>query len=417
MKKIFTFISLLIFSGFVFAQSWNQLSDLEKDAIAFSSNLFEINQENHFDFSNKSKAEEGRQILKESWNILDYKTLVDNFNELEKSGHSGAYDTLLALLDKHKNKSVLEIAHTENLDVIQTTRLYYVAGMKDVLGSHGIEAWDEGREITTIRWGLGAGYISYDEAVKLIEPVVERIKKNYVSWDDYMAHYIAGRGFYGLFSSNYKSLTENAITAAENTRKTIPYKEIKFSGKDADKKHVMTFKQSVYKPSSDALKWEDVQKLYNQEADVPVLAALEELEVVFPECKGITFYWHMNLLRKFSDNKNVAAYIELNENYWTSLPEDNEISINTKYSYMYALNGINQPQKAIEVFETFPDDVKKNPYVYYQYACSYYILSELTPVESEKTIYQARAANAFLQCEKLGVTLNDFVKNWIESVQ
>ena len=291
MKKTVTFIILLSFFGCVFAQTWEQLTDLEKYAVAFSSNLFEINKENHFDFSNISYADEGKSILKKSWGITDYKSLVDNFNDLEESGHSGAYDKLLALLKKYKGKSVLEIAHVENLDVIQTTRLYYVEKMKDVLGSHGIEAWDEGREITTIRWGIGAGYISYDEAVSLIEPVVERIKKNYVSWDDYMAHYIAGRGFYALYSSDYKSMAENAIKAAENSRKSIPYQEIKFSGINADKKHKMTFIQSVYNPKPDALKWEEVQKLYDKTPDVQVLASLEELEAGFPECKGITFYW------------------------------------------------------------------------------------------------------------------------------
>ena len=400
-----------------YRKEWEKLTELEKYASAFSSNLFEINRQNHFDFSNQSRYIQGKNILKDSWGITDYKSLVDNFKDLEAGGHSGAYDNLLALLNKYKGKSVLEIAHAENLDVIQTTRLYYVEAMKDVLGKHGIEAWDEGREITTIRWGIGAGYISYDEAVNLIEPVIERIKKNYVSMDDYMAHYIAGRSFYALYSSDYKAMAENAVKAAESSRKKIPYQEIKSSGLNADKKHEMSFIQSFYNPDAEALKWEEVQKLYNKEADVQVLASLEELEAGFPECKGITFFWHLNLLRKFSDNKNVAAYIELNENYWTALPKDNEISINTKYYYIYALNGINQPQKAIKVFETLPDEVKKNPYVYYQYACSYYILSEITPVESEKTIYQSRAVNAFLQCEKLGLQLNEFVKSCIESVQ
>ena len=84
---------------------------------------------------------------------------------------------------------------------------------------------------------------------------------------------------------------------------------------------------------------------------------------------------------------------------------------------MYALNDINQPQKAIEVFETFPDSVKMNVYVYYQYACSYYIMAVQTPVDAERFVYELRAVNAFKQCEKLGLELNDFVKNWIKSVQ
>jgi hypothetical protein len=417
MRKIITLIFCFMLSVCLFAQNWDQLSEVEKYAVAFSSNLFELNKENHFDFSNQSEAEEGKQILKDSWGITDYESLIENFKTLEEGGHSGAYDTLLALQDKHIGKKVLEIAHEENLDVLQTTRLYYVSVMRYILGSHGIEAWDEGREITILRWGIGAGYISYDEAIKLIEPVVERIKKNYVSWDDYMAHYIAGRGFYGLYDCNYTILAEKAVSAAEKSRNKIPVNELFFSAENADKRHVMNFDICFYLPLNGADEWERVQLLYKQEPSEQVLTSLENLEKEFPACKGITFYWHLDLLRKFSDSKNVVNYIEENSEYWTSLPSENGISVNTKFAYMYALNDINQPQKAIEVFETFPDSVKMNVYVYYQYACSYYIMAVQTPVDAERFVYGLRAVNAFKQCEKLGLELNDFVKNWIKSVQ
>ena len=417
MRKLFSLFVFLLLSLSLFAQTWDQLSELEKNAVAFSSNLFEINKENHLDFSNKSNAEEGKQILKDSWGITDYQSLVDNFKTLEERGHSGAYDELIQLLDKHKKKSILEIAQAENLDVLDTSRLYYASTMKTVLGSHGIEAWDEGREITTLRWGIGAGYISYEEAVKLLEPIVERIQNDYVSWDDYMAHYIAGRCFYGLYSSNYKTLAENSIKAAENTRKTIPYKEIKFTAKNADKKHVMTFDKSIYKPSKEALRWEEIQKLSIQEPGEKVLAELEKFEAEYPECKNITFWIHLDSLRRCAESKAVVGFIESYEAYLEALPAENEISINTKYAYMYALNDIGQPQQTLIVFDSLPDSMKTNVYFYYQYACAYYILSLQTPVESEKYIYESRAVAAFEQCEKTGYTLNDFIKNWIKSVK
>lgn len=241
MRKIITVVFCSLLSVCLFAQNWDQLSEVEKYAVAFSSNLFELNKENHFDFSNQSEAEEGKQILKDSWGITDYESLIENFKR--------------------------------------------------------------------------------------------------------------------------------------------------------------------------------VQLLYKQEPSEQVLTSLESLEKEFPACKGITFYWHLDLLRKFSDSKNVVNYIEENSEYWTSLPSENGISVNTKFAYMYALNDINQPQKAIEVFETLPDSVKMNVYVYYQYACSYYILAVQAPVDAERFVYEARAVNAFKQCEKMGLQLNDYVKNWIESVQ
>ena len=79
MRRIISVFVCLFLSLSLVAQTWDQLSEVEKYAVAFSSNLFEINKENHFDFSNKSNAEEGKQILKDSWGITDYQSLVDNF--------------------------------------------------------------------------------------------------------------------------------------------------------------------------------------------------------------------------------------------------------------------------------------------------------------------------------------------------
>jgi len=418
MRKIISFIFISFFSVFVFSQTWDDLSELEKYAVAFSSNLFELNDENHFDFESKTLAAEAKKILKSSWNITDYKTLVENYYSLEEGGHSGAYAGLLEKLNKYENESILEIARKEHLGVLETTRLYYVSEMKKVLGSHGIEAWDEGREITILRWGMGAGYISYDEAIKLIEPVVERIKANYVSWEDFTAHYIAGRAFYGLFSSDYTRLVEDAVAAAQRVPAAFPCDKLKFNAKNADKKHKMNFKQSFYNPSKEAKKWEEVQNLFNREQGDEELIALEKLENDFPECRDITFGWHLELLHYLSaEDAKILSFIDSNKAYIDSLPENNSDYIAAKYEYMYSANNIGRPDLTLNVFEALPDSLKKNIYFYYQYACAYYIYSEITPSETEKSIYQSRAVNAFRQVEKQGMELNDFVKKWIESVE
>ncbi len=400
-----------------YRQKWENLSELEQYAVAFSSNLFGINKQNQLDFSNNAYAERGKNILKDSWGITDYQGLKENHETLIQGGHHGAYNNLLELLNKNKGKTVLEIAKKEGLGVIETTRLYYVQKMKDVLGSHGIEAWDQGRQITLLRWGIGAGYISYDEAIELIKPLVENIKSNYVSWTDFMAHYIAGRAFYGLFDSDYTELTKNAIEVANQVNRKIPYESLNFSASSADRNKVMTFDKSFYLPSQEAKKWEEVQKLFAMSISEETLAKLEEKENEFPECAEITFWWHLDMLRKLkAEDAIIISYIEKFFDYINSLPSDNPNSINTKYNYMYLCNNCGQPQKALKTFETFPDDIKKNVYIYYQYACSYYILSVQSPAEAEKNIYQSRAVEAFRQCEKLGLQLNEFIKSWIESV-
>ena len=68
--------------------------------------------------------------------------------------------------------------------------ILFVNDTRELTGPHGIEAWDEGREITILRWGIASGYITSEEAMELIEPVLKRIRQNYISFEDYICHYI-----------------------------------------------------------------------------------------------------------------------------------------------------------------------------------------------------------------------------------
>jgi hypothetical protein len=52
MRRIITLIFCFTLSVCLFAQNWDQLSEVEKYAVAFSSNLFELNSEKSIFFIN-----------------------------------------------------------------------------------------------------------------------------------------------------------------------------------------------------------------------------------------------------------------------------------------------------------------------------------------------------------------------------
>ena len=120
MKKILSILFLLFLTVNIFAQdnqdsakeeyfekhyrkTWDSLSEFEQYAIAFSSNLFQINKFYHLDFSAKSFSDESKEnikeILEDSWGITDYDSLMENFDNLLTGGHSGAYKSLAALTE------------------------------------------------------------------------------------------------------------------------------------------------------------------------------------------------------------------------------------------------------------------------------------------------------------------------------
>lgn len=309
---------------------WFSLPEIERYAIAFSSNLFETNRQFHLDFGNHfefgNTVGYGKKTLNQSCGIRGYTSLISSTDSLLAGGHSKAYNDLIALLNKYPKKSVLKIAKAEHLTPLETSRLYWVSEMKDKLGSHGLEAWDEGRVITWIRWAVGAGYISYDEAIKQITPIVNNIRKNYKTWEDYMAHYVAGRDFYLLYSQDRNKFITESMAAVKTCRAYIPYETLLLYGTKADKDHVMHISDIQHSPSKEGVKWEEFRKLYVMKESPFVLEELTKLEKKYPEFSDLVYSWHLDLMLKYTeDNNQIYKYVKAHYKYFSKLPQDSRV--------------------------------------------------------------------------------------------
>ena len=135
MKKILTLLALLFFATNIFAQSdldaaqkehfekhyretWDKLSEFEQYAIAFSSNLFQLNEYYHLDFSAKSIGENDREelveLLEDSWGITDYDTLMETF------------ENLLSKINKYEDKDEYERKIDEVIQKYYFTKYFMV---------------------------------------------------------------------------------------------------------------------------------------------------------------------------------------------------------------------------------------------------------------------------------------------------
>lgn len=396
---------------------WDSLDDFAKYAILFSSNLFELNDQFHFDFGNRigySNSSSGKNLLKNSWNITDYESLIENFNQLETYGHHGSYNDLLGLLEKYPGKTPLEICTKECLDVLSVTRLYFIQNMKDYLGKHGLEAWDEGRQITIMRWGIGAGYISEEEARTLLAPVVKRIRENYVDLEDYFSHYIAGRCYFGLYDSTYESLGFEAYEELNDAMEIIPDEELTFTGINADKKHPMKYKDCIYHPSSEVLEWETLQNLNYKKQTNEVLNELIKYEAEHSEVKDIVFCWHLNMLCLLNKpHKEIIEYIESELDYVNSWDPQNSPYYSAISIYLISLNGEGRHKECIEYFENLPDLAKNYGTIFYQYGIAYYSLAQKTDNEIEREIYKERANYVFKILVENDINIGETLENWL----
>ena len=400
---------------------WNKLPENEKYAIAFSSNLFELNHQYHLDFENSVKLDDdsadSKELLRDSWNINNYDELIETFYSLEDYGHSGVYKTLSDLIDKYPGKTPVQIASIERLSILDTTRLHFVYDTRNLLGKHGIEAWDEGREITILRWGISAGYISSEEAMSLIEPVIKRIRQNYTYFEDYICHYIMGRQFYALYNGDYEKLGKAAQFAWGDASAYIPFYELEFTAENAEPGNNLYYLTCIYKPSDLFLQWEKVMNLYRQDAGENTIEQVVKLENENPEYKNILFFWHISLLNYFNQFEDVINFAEQNMTYLQSFAFDSEVYVSSMYFYISSLNNCFSPAKALQIYDSLPDQVKGNIYYYYQFAYSNYLMINFAENQNEMNYYKQRAINALKILKNYDFDIGERLEGWLESVE
>lgn len=439
MKKLFLLLFFLVLTAVFFAEAsvydtsrnkdtiafyiknykklWEKLPENEKYAVAFSSNLFELNHLYHLDFDARIKisdqAADPKTLLRDSWNIESYDQLIHTFKDLEEYGHSGAYKTLSDLLDKYPEKEPIELASDENLSIADASRLCFVKDTRELLGLHGIEAWDQGREITILRWGIASDYISSEEAMKLIDPVIKKIRQNYITFEDYICHYIMGRQFYALYDGNYEKLGQDSKEASFSARAYIPFEFIKFTSENADTKKPMTYSNCIYTPSEGSLKWKKVTSLYRLNASPEIIEELKKYEKEMPECQKLVFYWHISLLNHFGQYRELVDFTEQNMSYLERLPKYGDVYANSMYFYIQALNNLFSPQKALYVYNQQPELLQENVYYYDQFAYANYLLINFSSSQKEMDSYKQKAAAAFKLLKQNNYDIGKRLEGWL----
>ncbi len=403
---------------------WKMIPEYQQFAIACTSNLCERRNQFHLDFGTRINFEDtttGKSVLNDGWEIFNYDQLMEHWNELSAGEQNNKYIKLKELLEKYPKLSVLEIGKKEQLTVTEVSRMYFVKDKKDLLGIHNLEAWIDGRRISIMRWGIGAGYISEEEATALIKPVVAKIKDDYVSYEEFISHWIAGFCFNAVFDSTVPECTDNLLAAHKTARAYVPYELLAFTGKNADKNHTMTLEESIYTPSELAAKMIPAQKAFkrywNDEPDISILNELIAAEKDYPEICDITFESHFILMCKFCSAQERADFVDANRKYVFSLDEKSELVNYVTGVYFNDLIRTYQPEKLISVYKALPNSLQTNEDNYFNYGYANYLMSNICSTVLERDIYISRAVNVFNQLKKRGYDNGNFINCWLNVVE
>ena len=132
----------------------------------------------------------GRQSLADSWGIASRAELIETVTRMTAHGHNenflddAAYIRSLSAAEYQKI-----LADATEMDAYMFP---YTKQLGEKWGSRGILAWDLFRMSNLVQWGYLAGYVTYPEALALLEPAAKSLHDNFTSWDQAYENYLDG---------------------------------------------------------------------------------------------------------------------------------------------------------------------------------------------------------------------------------
>jgi len=210
-------------SGLTRPQKWGlAVSGVLAQRNGFSHDLLSLGEKN----IDNVKAQS--EMLTRDWDVDSreslYKTLAWIENEGHRKGFEEGREKVKATSDKEFN-TLLEHLSSTNQEAYAILKIVKEYGEK--LGDKSLLGWDYSRYIYLCRAGYTCGYLSEDEAWRLIFPVARKMQKTFSSWDDLGMNYLIGRAFWQAKPVSMIDDTAQAyyhlLTSADSPWKTLPW--------------------------------------------------------------------------------------------------------------------------------------------------------------------------------------------------
>ena len=281
--------------------------EYESYACAFSSNFFELNKLSNKSFDPTDNAKQFQriciQLLKSNFQVSSPKDISKAVENLKNDGDNAIFQHAVKLFEANKGKSALDIIKKQCLSVEDASTLFFAETMKDKLRVKDLSAWDNGRIIELYRCAVGAGYIKQEEALLAVKPAVDFLTATYISWDDYFAHYFAGKQMSSLYEGKYSSAFEASKQAYMLSKGKINYGEVPLKNPKNLQSSANTIVDLTYEPSDENTgklaamlaflnnsdedqdlitdeDWQEIGHLVNYEAEDLPVNILQELMMV-----------------------------------------------------------------------------------------------------------------------------------------
>lgn len=170
-------------------------SNLEAWALPMGAMLSQIRSEAPEIFGagsrNSRTAERCQDTLNgSSWNIPDREDLAYTVLSMTMYGHDSTFREMAADVKQRTPEERAAISAAS--DAWPDYMWEYTEQLDKKWGNKGIMAWDLFRMSNLVQWGYTAGYVTYAEALELLEPAATILSENFSSWDEAYENYLDG---------------------------------------------------------------------------------------------------------------------------------------------------------------------------------------------------------------------------------
>ena len=131
-----------------------------------------------------------RYILENSWGITDREDLIETVCRMTYYGHNADFQAYVAMIKGMSAAEYRELLN--NAEGMDAYMFPYTKRLGEKWGDRGILCWDLFRMSNLVQWGYAAGYLTYPEALALLEPAATLLQKNFKNWNEAFENYLDG---------------------------------------------------------------------------------------------------------------------------------------------------------------------------------------------------------------------------------
>ncbi len=131
-----------------------------------------------------------RDGLATNWGVTGREDIIPLIQRMTPHGHNDSFQEAAEITNGLTDQEFAALVASSG----ETDRYMwlYTKEISERWGEKGILAWDLSRMSSMAQWGYTAGYLTYEDALELVEPAARMAQETFSDWDEFYLNYLDG---------------------------------------------------------------------------------------------------------------------------------------------------------------------------------------------------------------------------------